>query len=127
MKHLILALSLAATPALAIDVPSGQPIELQEVLVDDVSGDTWLRFRFIAPEISRDTGSIDYETAAADMFHLCSALALPYLAQYDLEGQVIVVSLADRSTEFGVPDPESTQFFEAFRHQDDTCIWEGFQ
>ncbi|MGC1494477.1 MAG: DUF6497 family protein [Sulfitobacter sp.] len=125
MKHLILALSLAATPTLAVTVPSEQPIDLQEVLVDDVNGDTWLRFRFVAPEINREGGSIDYDAAAADMFFLCTDVALPYMAAYALEGQVIVVSLADRVTEFGVPDPDATQFFEAFRTDGDTCIWEG--
>ena len=123
----LFAIFLTATPTLALDVPSGQPIELQEVLIDEVGGETWLRFRFIAPEIARDTGTIDNAAAGPDMMHLCTTLALPYIAEYDLEGQVIVVSLADRITEFGVPDPESTQFFEAFRPQDGTCIWEGLQ
>ncbi|MGJ8616077.1 MAG: DUF6497 family protein, partial [Sulfitobacter sp.] len=63
--------------------------------------------------------------AAADMFELCATLALPYIAQYELESQIIVVSFADRITEFGVSDPDATQFFEAFRPQGDTCIWEG--
>ena len=121
----VFATLLTATPAFAIDVPSGQPIKLQEVLVDDVGGEVWLRFRFIAPEIARDGGSVNYEAAATDMFELCATLALPYITQYDLEGQIIVVSLADRTTEFGVPDPDATQFFEAFRPQGDTCIWEG--
>ena len=125
MKAVFLALFLAASPALAIDVPSGQPVELQEVLVDDVGGQTWLRFRFVAPEIARDGGSIDNEAAAPDMMHLCVSVALPYITQYDLDGQIIVVSLADRVTEFGVPDPDATQFFEAFRADGDTCIWEG--
>ena len=114
-----------ATPAHAIDVPSGQPIELQEVLVDDIGNEIWLRFRFIAPEIARETGSVTYAVAEPDMAFLCNALALPYIAQYDLSGQMIVISLADRATEFGVPDPDSTQFFEAYRHVDNLCIWEG--
>lgn len=123
----LFATFLTATPAFAIDVPSGQPIELQEVLVDDVGGETWLRFRFITPEIAREGGSIAYDVAASDMFDLCTNLALPYIAQYDLNGQMIVVSFADRSTEFGVPDPDATQFFEAFRPEGDACIWEGLQ
>ncbi|MGJ5619734.1 DUF6497 family protein [Sulfitobacter sp. MF3-043] len=121
----LFAIALTATPAFAIDVPSGQPVELQEVLVDEVDGQIWLRFRFVAPEIARDGGSIDNEAAAPDMIHLCTSVALPYITQYDLDGQIIVVSLADRVTEFGVPDPDATQFFEAFRAEGDTCIWEG--
>ena len=125
MKALATALILAATPVLAVDVPSGQPVDLHEVLVDTVDAETWLRFRFVAPQIARDTGGMEYEVAAADMMHLCAELALPYVAEYTLSGDVIVISLADRITEFGVADPDATQIFEAFRPVDNTCIWEG--
>ena len=118
-------LFLAATPALAIDVPSGQPVELQEVLVDQMAEEAWLRFRFVAPQIAREAGTVPYDVAEPDMMHLCNALAIPYMAEYALAGDVIVVSLADRPTEFGVADPEATQFFEAYRVQDGICIWEG--
>lgn len=125
MRKLLALLALIATPVIALDVPSGQPVELHEVLIDDLGDETWLRFRFIAPRISREAGEIDYEAAAGDMAHLCQSLALTYIADFELEGDVIVVSLADRPVEFGTPDPEATQFFEAFRPVDNTCIWEG--
>lgn len=125
MKALLTVFFLVASPALAIDVPSGQPVDLQEVLIDEVGTETWLRFRFVAPQISRDTNGVDYETAAFDMGHLCEVLAIPYIVDFDLNGDVIVISLADRNTEFGVADPDVTQFFEAYRPVDDTCIWEG--
>jgi hypothetical protein len=123
--RLAVALILAASPALAIDVPSGQPMELHEVLVDDMGAETWLRFRFIAPQIARNGGSVDYVKAEPDMAHLCENLALPYITEYALEGQMIVISLADRETEFGEADPDATQFFEAYRPVDNSCIWEG--
>ena len=119
------ALMLCATPSYAVEVPSGQPVELHEVLVDDLGAETWLRFRFIAPQIARDGGSVDYEKAEPDMQFLCDSLAVPYIAEYKLEGEVIVISLADRVTEFGQPDPDATQFFEAYRPVDNSCIWEG--
>ena len=119
------ALMLAATTAGAIDVPSGQPLELYEVLVDDLGAETWIRFRFIAPEIARETGTITYEQAEPDMAALCQTLAIPYIAEYELDGQVVVISMSDRATEFGVPDPEATQFFEAYRLQNGVCVWEG--
>lgn len=123
---MLLALILAATPALAINVPSGQPLELQEVLVDRQDTQTWLRFRFVAPQIARDTGALDYADTVPDFLHLCDALAVPYMADYQLTGDMIVISLADRATEFGAPDPDVTQFFEAFRIRDGACIWEEF-
>ena len=121
----ILAAFLLATPALAVDVPSGQPLELHEVLIDDLGDEIWLRFRFVAPQIARDGGSVTYAVAEPDFMHLCETLALPYIAEYALTGDVIVISLADRRVEFGQPDPDATQFFEAFRPVDNTCIWEG--
>ena len=122
---LALAFFLAATAAQAVDVPSGQPVELQEVLVDQVSGETWLRFRFIAPQIARDTGAIDSVQAGPDMAFLCEAVAAPYIAQYELAGDVIVISMSDRRAEFGAADPDMTQFFELYRLKNNTCIWEG--
>ncbi|EEB83877.1 DUF6497 family protein [Roseobacter sp. GAI101] len=119
------ALVLAATPALAIDVPSGQPVDLQEVLVDEIGAETWLRFRFTAPQIARDGGHIGHAQAGPDMAFLCDTLVIPYMAQYALAGDMIVISLADRVTEFGAVDPDATQFFEAFRVNGDTCIWEA--
>ena len=115
----------AAASDAPIEVPSGQPVQLQEVLIDDLGAETWLRFRFIAPQIAREGGTVDYAQAEMDFEYLCEALALPYMSDFELEGDVIVVSLSDRATEFGKPDPEATQFFEAFRVVDEICIWEG--
>ncbi|MEP3686642.1 MAG: DUF6497 family protein [Sulfitobacter dubius] len=106
-------------------MPSGQTIDLQEVLVEDLGDETWLRFRFVAPQIAKGPDAIAYDLAAPDMEHLCAAVALPYMTEHALAGQVIVVSLADRVVEFGAADPDATQYFEAFRAQDGTCIWEG--
>ena len=37
----------------------------------------------------------------------------------------IVISLMDRLVDFGATNPDATQFFEAYRIEDGTCIWEG--
>lgn len=117
-------LSAVGLPAWPFDVPSGQPLELQEVLVEEIAARTWVRFRFVAPDIARVSGKVDYSTAAADMLHLCDSMVLPYLEEHALEGDVIVVSMADRQTEFGAPEPDVTQFFEAFHVENARCIWE---
>ena len=59
------------------------------------------------------------------MAFLCDTVAAPYIAQYELTGDVIVISMSDRRAEFGAADPDMTQFFELFRLNDNTCIWEG--
>lgn len=123
---LILCALLVGAPLWATDVPSGQVVTLQEALLVEVDARNTLRMRFVAPAIARDGGTIDYDTAGADMEHLCVHVALPYAVQFELDPDVIVISLSDRETEFGALSPEATQFFDAFRVEDQTCIWEAF-
>ena len=110
-----------------IAVPSGQPVRLQDVIwnVPGVEGLT-LRFRFIAPQIAEQGGSIDYDTAAADMQHLCESYVLPRLAQFGPAPAQIVISFSDQEVPFGETAPEATQFFEAYSYEDGVCISEFF-
>lgn len=126
---LAVALGLAALPSAAqqeVVVPSGQPVVLSEVLVDDSPGDTWIRFRFLAPRIARDGGDVTYDVATQDMEHICRSLVLPYLKTYELTPARVVISLSDRDVPFGSSDPQATQFFEAYRPEEANCIWEEF-
>lgn len=122
----LIALLLTASAAHGQDVPSGQVVALHEVLIDDVNAQDWLRFRFIAPQIAREDGDITYAQAGPDMEHLCQTMALPYMSEYDLSADMIIISLSDQVTEFGATNPEATQFFDAFRVENHTCIWEAF-
>lgn len=116
----------AALADMAVSVPSGQGVALHEVLVDTNPGETWLRFRFVAPAIARSGGSVTYDNASVDMDHLCGAVSIPYLAEHGLSPARIVVSMSDRAVPFGATDPDATQYFEAYRVENDTCIWEEF-
>ena len=109
-----------------IPVPSGQRLTLNEVFLDDAPGALWVRFRFLAPQIARDAGDVDFETAGPDMDFLCQSLALPYLAHHTLEPERVVISLSDRAVPFGEQDPAATQFFETYSLRDGVCIWEEF-
>lgn len=106
-------------------VPSGQPVHLSDVLLDNNPGELWVRFRFVAPKIGSDVGRIGYDVASVDMEHLCHTLAVAYVAEYDLEPARVVISLSDRPTEFGRAAPDATQYFEAYRLEQAQCIWEG--
>ncbi|MCB1312848.1 MAG: hypothetical protein KDK29_13685 [Sedimentitalea sp.] len=101
-------------------------MELTEVLVDDSPGETWVRFRFVAPQIAREGGTVSFDVASADMDHLCETLVLPYLAEYQLEAARVVLSLSDRPVEFGASSPEATQFFQSYNIDGDACVWEPF-
>ncbi|MEM6372250.1 MAG: DUF6497 family protein [Pseudomonadota bacterium] len=118
--------SLLGAAASAQDVPSGQSLVLHEVLVDEVSAETWLRFRFVAPQIAREDGDVSYADAEPDFQHLCTNFALPYVQEYDLAPQVVVVTLMDRPVPFGQADSAATQFIEAFRITSGACDWEAF-
>ncbi len=122
----ICAAPLVVSAGQGISVPSGQPVELAEVLVDESNGGSLVRFRFVAPQIARASGAVGYDQAAADMDHLCRHLVLPYLADYALTPVRIVISLSDRAVPFGSSDPDATQFFEAYRPENADCIWEEF-
>lgn len=124
------ALMAAAGPALGqegIAVPSGQAVTFVEAILG-VPGEAGLtlRFRFLAPSIARVGGTVDAETAFADMQALCDGFALPRIAAGGPQPAQIVISLMDREVPFGAPAPEATQFFEAFRPEGATCLWEPF-
>lgn len=120
------ALLLLATPLSAADVPSGQEVVLHEVLVDAQDTATYLRFRFLAPQIAAGDGQVTFDVAGQDMMHLCASVALPYMADYALAGDKIVISFMDRITEFGQADPDAVQYFEQFRPEDGVCMWDEF-
>lgn len=118
-------LAAADATADAFAVPSGQPVTLQDVFWEE--GDTLvLRVRFLAPQIARAGGTIDYDTATKDMLHLCETYVKPQVqVSTDMPDQIIL-SLSDIDVPFGEADPEATQFFEAYSLQNDACIWEVY-
>ena len=122
----ILTTLVTATGSSALELPSGQSVTLSEVLIDRVADEDWLRFRFVAPAIARTNGTVGYADAAADFAVLCADLARPYMAEQGLSAQVVVISLMDRPVPFGQSDPDATQFFEAYRIEDDACVWQAF-
>lgn len=126
----VAALLLAATAAWGQDpeirVPSGLSVQLIEVLTDENPGEMWLRFRFLAPDLSRGSDSTGLEAAADDMDWLCRNLVLPYLEKYRLRPVRVVLSISDRPVPFGETNPEATQIFETYRVSGGECVWEAF-
>lgn len=110
-----------------IAVPSGQQVSLLDVVMS-APGPEGLtaRFRFLAPAIARDGGTVDFDAASADMLHLCQTFALAHMSNVGPQPSQIVISISDRPVPFGEADPDATQFFEAYRVENGTCIWEAF-
>lgn len=110
-----------------IPVPSGQPVTLQDVIWNAPGPEGMaLRFRFIAPQIAREGGSVSFEVAVEDMLALCETYALPRLSDVGPAPTQVIISFSDIPVPFGEAMPEATQFFEAFSIVDGTCIWEVY-
>jgi hypothetical protein len=111
---------------IAVEVPSGQSVTLQEVVWNAPGTDGLAtRFLFVAPAIAPG-GGIDFDTASGDMQHLCDAFALPRVKDNTPPPKQIVISLSDRPVPFGQSAPEATQFFESYSIDDGVCTWEMF-
>lgn len=125
--HLVQAGTGTSLPAEAevIEVPSGQPVSLQDVILNEPGPEgVTMRFRFLAPQIAREGGSVDFDTAIGDMAFLCDSYALPRALGSLPQPSQIIISLSDMPVVFGEASPDATQFFEAYSLQDGACIWE---
>ncbi len=126
--RLALCLTLIALPVLAeeVPVPSGQKVNFLEAIQNEAGPEGLTsRFRFVAPGIA-EGGGVDFDTAAADMAFLCETYALPRIAVTGPRPVQVIISLSDRPVPFGQAAPDVTQFFEAYRIDGATCIWEAF-
>jgi hypothetical protein len=122
--------SLSASPGglhrvMEQQVPSGQKVELYEVLLDQVGDQDWVRFRFVAPQIGKAEPALSYQQSMADIERLCSDFAVPYLQEFDLAPHVVSITLMDRPVAFGSVDTDATQYIEAFQVDDKHCVLEG--
>lgn len=110
-----------------MELPSGLDAQLQEVLLEDIGAESWVRFRFLAPEIDpAHPDAPGFAELENDFPHLCATFALAYLESYGIEADKIVISIADRVMEFGRSNPDATQYFELFRIDRGACVWEPF-
>ncbi|MBW6416677.1 acetolactate synthase [Celeribacter sp. PS-C1] len=107
-----------------LTVPSGQPVEFFETVMDQPAMGLTARFRFLAPELPRYLEQLTYQELEADLSALCVSYALPRLGTP--APSMIVISLSEAPTAFGSPDPEVAQVFEAYRPAGDVCEWEAF-
>lgn len=102
-------------------VPSGQPLSFLEFIAEDEAG--IVRFRFLAPEIGKGYA---YQDVMQDFQVICDQQVMPVLDANGLVPRQIVLSMSAADIPFGEPAPEVLQFFELFRPENGTCIWEEF-
>ena len=119
-------LALPATAQEVVPVPSGQVVTFQDAILNEAGPQgSAARFRFVAPSIG-PKGDVDFETAVADMQHLCDTFALSRVTENVPLPTQIIISLSAEPVVFGESVPGVTQFFEAYSLQDGACIWEVF-
>lgn len=107
-----------------IPVPSGQTVEFHEFVQGGLGDGLTYRFRFIAPNLAATAA--DPVQSEIDMAFLCENFALPRVADLGPRPNRVVISMADRETEFGVATPGAIQIFESYSLDGETCIWEPF-
>src|SRR5699024_8971267 len=103
-------------------VPSGQVVTLYDVVLEAETGIA--RFLFLAPGIGPD--GLSHADVQDEFAYLCETYAVAALLANEWQALEVVISLSDREVELGVITPEATQFFEPFRVESATCIWEAF-
>jgi hypothetical protein len=130
LRWLALLCLILPLPVLAEDdlsMPSGQTVTLIETLSNAQGSDGLaVRYRFLAPAIARDGGTIDADAAGTDMDWLCNTYALPRLPKSGPLPVEIIISMSDMNVPFGEDHPEATQFFNSYRVEDGKCQWEMF-
>jgi len=122
LSALLLCPPAAAEGPPQVAVPSGQAVTLADLIWEGPN----LVLRALAPEIDRETGSLDFAGAVDDLDALCSGTALPLARASGTEPAQIVVVLMDRPVPRGQAMPEATQLIGVYRIEDDRCIWEEF-
>lgn len=96
---------------------------MQEIITEDGGNGAVTRLRYVTDGFAPDDMAPD--VALGDMVFICQTKVLPDLTA-PVDGQTVIISLADRAAPFGVIDSSVAQIFEVFTILDATCIWEAF-
>ena len=110
-----------------IALPSGSSVPFHDVIWGEPGPEgLTVRFRFLDPDLPARVNEDGVIDALDDAQFLCEEFALERIASTGPQPNQVIVSISDRPVEFGIPDPEATQIFEAFSFDGDTCSWDMF-
>lgn len=121
-----LAVAAEDWPAGEVAAPSGLPVTLDEVIFEENpwSGESMVVVRLLVPAIA---GPIENPIALRDdMDWACRTWGLPAAGTLAAPPDLVVVEMMAAPVARGVAAPEVRQFFEQFRLDGPTCIWELF-
>lgn len=127
LAALAASLALPAVAQEEIALPSGSTVTYHDFIWGEPGpAGLTIRFRFLDPDLPARKDVDGVIDATEDTQYLCEFFALERISTTGPEPAQIVISISDRPVEFGDPDPEATQIFEAYSYRDGTCIWEMF-
>jgi hypothetical protein len=102
-------------------------VALWQVLLERVEGQgNQAVLRFLAPQIARDGGTVDFDMAQIDMDWLCETHGLPLAALPYAQADSIVIAMLDRPVLRGVTDVEATRYFEIYSVREGACAAQSF-
>lgn len=111
-----------------ISAPSGLQVELHETLYEPLgvtaSTARIMRLRFVAPDLG-DVEEYGIDRVEGDFEWFCHQFGLPRARKAAPLVEQVIVSIASQEVPFGDIVPEVVQYFDAFRIEEDSCIWEG--
>ena len=108
--------------------PSGMKAELHETIFEPVgvtaSTAKVLRLRYVAAEVA-DKEAFGFNQIEADFVWLCTRDGLEFVTSSAPMIEQIIVSISSEIVPFGETAPNVVQYFDAFKLESQTCIWEG--
>ena len=120
----MLGFGMSVAMAEVVEVPSGQPITLQERLVVPPENRI-LYLGFLAPALGGDYG-VSFERASTDMDVICESVGIREAGRLIGQGvriDEVVVRLMERAIPYGEVDPDAAQFLNAYDISGGNCVW----
>ncbi|MBF9058527.1 hypothetical protein HKCCSP123_04965 [Rhodobacterales bacterium HKCCSP123] len=109
-----------------IDAPSGQPLTLHGLLVEENpwSGELQVVVRLLAPSIAGDR--LTNSELREDMDWACRTWGVPVAETRSMTPDWVIVEMMEAPVERGVTAPGVRRYFESYRLEGPICIWELF-
>lgn len=112
----------------SIALPSGLVVREHEIRMEPVGAPAalvgTLRLRYVASQLG-DAQGFGFDRIEGDFAHLCSSFGLKMRRISAPKLEQVIISIASEPVAFGESAPEIVQYFDSFRVDSGTCIWEG--
>jgi hypothetical protein len=113
-------------PMGTLAAPSGQSVQVQDLMIEENphSGELQVVVRLLAPQIAGD--GLSGAELRGDMDWACLTWGVPVAQAEAATPGWVVVEMMEAPVERGIATPEIRRYFESYRLEGPTCIWELF-